>query len=103
MSDSIRIRASELGGLATVRVRLTHLMESGLRRDPSGKPVPAHFITEVEALHNGRTVLRCDWSGAVSQNPLLVFKFKGAAKGDTVRVAWADNRGAQGAAEAAIA
>uniref|UniRef100_UPI0018E3C438 thiosulfate oxidation carrier complex protein SoxZ n=1 Tax=Macromonas nakdongensis TaxID=1843082 RepID=UPI0018E3C438 len=56
-----------------------------------------------EATHNGKTVLKCDWSGAVSQNPFLSFKFKGAAKGEKVQVKWTDNKGESRTDEAAIA
>ena len=60
-------------------------------------------ITDVVATHNGKTVLQAEWSGAVSQNPFLAFKFKGAAKGDKVVVKWVDNKGDTRTDEAAIA
>ncbi len=41
--------------------------------------------------------------GAVSQNPFLSFKFKGAAKGDKVVVKWTDNKGESRTDEATIA
>ena len=103
MADPMRIRAAEAGGLTTVRVLMSHPMESGIRKDAAGNTVPAHHITVVEATHNGKTVLKCDWSGAVSQNPFLSFKFKGAAKGEKVQVKWTDNKGESRTDEAAIA
>jgi sulfur-oxidizing protein SoxZ len=39
----------------------------------------------------------------VSQNPFLLFKFKGAAKGDKVQVKWVDNKGETRTDEAAVA
>jgi sulfur-oxidizing protein SoxZ len=57
----------------------------------------------VEASHNGKSVLKADWSGAVSQNPFLAFKFKGAAKGDKVVFKWTDNKGGTRTDEATIA
>lgn len=92
MADPMRIRAAEAGGITTVRVLMSHPMESGARKDAAGNTVPAHYITSVEATHQGKTVLQADWSGAVSQNPFLLFKFKGAAKGDKVVVKWVDNK-----------
>jgi sulfur-oxidizing protein SoxZ len=47
-------------------------------------------------------VLQAMWSGAVSQNPFLSFKFKGAAKGDKVVVKWTDNKGESRTDEAAV-
>lgn len=43
------------------------------------------------------------FSGSVSQNPFLSFKFKGGAKGDKVAVKWVDNMGETRTDEATIA
>ena len=42
------------------------------------------------------------FSGSVSQNPFLSFKFKGAAKGDKVTVKWTDTKGESRTDEAEI-
>jgi sulfur-oxidizing protein SoxZ len=42
------------------------------------------------------------WSGGVSKNPYIAFKFKGAAKGDSIQLAWTDNTGESDSAEAEI-
>ena len=102
MADPMRIRAAEAGGVTTVRVLMSHPMESGARKDSAGNTVPAHYITDVAATHNGKQVLAAVWSGAVSQNPFLSFKFKGAAKGDKVQVKWTDNKGQSRTDEVAI-
>jgi len=39
----------------------------------------------VTATHNNKTVLSAEWGPAVSKNPFLSFKFKGAQKGDKCR------------------
>jgi sulfur-oxidizing protein SoxZ len=38
-------------------------------------------------------VLTADWGPAVSKNPFLAFRFKGAAKGDKVTITWKDTAG----------
>jgi sulfur-oxidizing protein SoxZ len=93
MADPTRIRAQAAGGSAVVRVRMAHEMETGQRRDPAGKIIPAWHITEVTATHNGKTVLSADWGPAISKNPFLQFNIKGAKAGDKVSVNWKDNRG----------
>jgi len=103
MAGPMRVRATEEGGLTTVRVLMAHPMETGLRRSSDGSPIAAHYITNVEATHNGRTVLSGVWGPAVSQNPFLAFKFRGATKGQRVAVRWTDNRGATRTDEAVIA
>ena len=93
MADPMRIRAALSGDETTVRVLMAHIMEPGTRKDASGVLIPAHFIQDVEATHNGKSVLKAMFSGSVAQNPFLSFKFKGAAKGDKVTVKWSDNKG----------
>jgi sulfur-oxidizing protein SoxZ len=102
MADPMRIRAALAGDETTVRVLMSHVMEPGTRKDASGALIPAHFIQDVEATHNGKTVLKALFSGSVSQNPFLSFKFKGAAKGDKVAVKWSDNKGESRSDEATI-
>ena len=102
MADPMRIRAALAGDETTVRVLMSHVMEPGTRKDAAGALIPAHFIQDVEATHNGKTVLKSMFSGSVSQNPFLSFKFKGAAKGDKVAVKWSDNKGDSRSDEVAI-
>ena len=91
---TIRLRASNKGGAATVKALITHPMETGLRKDKkTGKKVPAHFIQTVSGKHNGKEVIVAEWSGAISKNPYLSFQFSGANKGDTVELTWSDNMG----------
>lgn len=93
MTEPMRIRAQVAGDKTTVRVLMRHEMETGQRKDASGALVPAHFITEVTAEHNGRPVLAAQFGTAVSKNPYLAFKFKGGAKGDKLTVSWVDSKG----------
>jgi len=103
MADPMRIRAALAGNETTVRVLMSHVMETGTRKNASGEVIPAHYIRDVEATHNGKTVLKAMFSGAVSQNPFLSFKFTGAAKGDKVTVKWVDNKNDTRTDEAVIA
>jgi sulfur-oxidizing protein SoxZ len=93
MPDPMRIRATIQNGQATVRVLMSHEMETGQRKDAAGNVIPAHFIQSVVATHNGRPVLRAEWGPAVSKNPYLQFQFGGARVGDKIRITWVDNRG----------
>jgi len=102
MADPMRIRVTEKDGLVTVRVLMSHEMETGLRKDTSGNVVPAHFIRTVTATCQGRVVLSAQWGTAVSKNPFLEFSFKGGKKGDKVVITWEDNKGDRRADEAVI-
>lgn len=99
----IRIRAKMKGGVAEVKALMSHAMETGLRKNKkTGKKIPAHFIKDVTCTHKGNTVLVASWGPAISKNPYLSFKFKGAAKGDTVTISWADNKDGKASADAKI-
>jgi sulfur-oxidizing protein SoxZ len=103
MADPMRIRATMKDGVTDVRVLMAHPMETGFRKDASGKIVPAHYINDVKATSGGKTVLAAKWGQAISQNPYLQFRFKGAKAGDKVAVTWTDNTGDTRTDEAAIA
>jgi sulfur-oxidizing protein SoxZ len=102
MSDPMRIRAQALADKTTVRVLVSHEMESGQRRDAAGKIVPAWFIQLIKATWNGKTVMSAQWGTAVSKNPFVQFSFKGGKAGDKIAVSWTDNRGEQRTDEAVI-
>jgi sulfur-oxidizing protein SoxZ len=103
MADPMRIRAQAAGDKATVRVLMSHEMESGQRKDAAGNTVPAWFIQEVSATLNGKVVLNGEWGPAVSKNPFLQFTIKGAKAGDKVGVTWKDNKGDTRTDEATVA
>ena len=93
MADPMRIRAQASGDKATVRVLMSHEMESGQRKDAAGKLVPAMYIQEVTASLNGKPVLSAEWGPAVSKNPFLQFAVKGAKAGDNIAVTWKERNG----------
>ena len=103
MSDPMRIRAQAQGDKTTVRVLVSHEMESGQRKDAAGKIVPAWFIQSINATWNGKTVMSAQWGTAVSKNPFVQFSFKGGKAGEKVIVNWVDNHGDKRSDEAVIA
>ena len=102
MADPMKIRASMAGDKVEVKVLMSHEMETGQRKDVSGNLVPAHFIRNVVATHQGRTVLSAQWGTAVAKNPFLEFSFKGGKKGEKIAVTWEDNKGEKRTDEATI-
>ena len=102
MADPMRIRAQATGSAATVRVLMAHEMETGQRKDATGKTIPAWYIQEVSAQHNGKPVLSAQWGPSVSKNPFLQFSVKGAKAGDKISVTWRDNRGDKRTDEATV-
>ena len=99
----MKIRAAVKEGVTEVKILMQHEMETGLRKDADGTLVPAWFITEVKAQHQGRTVLEAQFGQSISKNPYLLFRFKGGAEGDKIKISWIDNKGDTREDEVAIA
>lgn len=94
MSDPMRIRAIEKSGVVDVKILMKHEMESGQRKDAAGKVIPAWFITDVNVKTQGRDIFSAHFGSAISKDPFLNFKYKGA-KGDQLVVSWMDSKGAK--------
>ena len=103
MAEPMKIRARVAGDEVDVKVLMNHPMETGQRKDPkTGEKVPVHFIQNVTATLNGKTVLDAQWSQAISKNPFLGFKVKGGKAGDKLVITWTDNTGDKRSDEATV-
>jgi sulfur-oxidizing protein SoxZ len=102
MADPMRIRAQAAGDKTTVRVLMSHEMETGQRKDSAGKTIPAWFIQEVSASHNGKAVFGAQWGPSIAKNPFLDFVVKGAKAGDKIVVQWKDTKGETRSDEATV-
>ena len=94
MASTIRVRAISNGEVTEVQALIQHPMDTGLVKDAKGDLIPAHFIQQLTFEHNGKTVFLADWGPAVARDPYVKFSFKGAAKGDDLKISWVDNKGA---------
>ena len=102
MADPMRLRAQAAGDKTTVRVLMSHEMETGQRKDSASKVIPAWFIREVAATLNGETVMTAQWGPSVAKNPFMQFTIRGAKVGDKVAVTWIDNKGDKRTDETAV-
>jgi len=103
MAEAIKMRVTMEGNIADVKVLIQHEMETGLRKDAkTGNLIPAHFINQVVATLNGRTVLDAQWGVGIAKNPFIGFRIKGAKPGDKVGINAVDNLGARFDDEAVI-
>jgi len=78
-------------------------METGQRKNEKGEFMAAHFIQSLIATHNGKTVLDAQWGQAISRNPFLGFRIKGAEAGDKVSVSWVDTKGDKSSVDTTVA
>jgi sulfur-oxidizing protein SoxZ len=102
MASSIRVRATSKGDITEVQALIQHPMDSGFVKNPKGELIPAHFIQELTFACNGKEVFVADWGPAVSKDPYVKFSFKGAKKGDELKISWSDNKGASDTTTAKI-
>ena len=89
------------GDLIEVKSLISHVMESGQRRDASGNVIPRKIINRFTAEFGGNIVFAADLGPAVSANPYLQFKFK-AHKSGTIKFTWIDDDGTKITAEEKI-
>jgi len=101
MSEPMRVRASEKDGTVDVKILMKHDMESGQRKDAAGKVIPAWFISALNVKAQGKDVFNAQFGPAVSKDPFLNFKYKGA-KGDKLVVNWVDTKGDKRTDEATV-
>jgi len=94
MANTIRINTRLSGDVAEIKSLVLHPMETGARKDPvTGELVPRHHITQLTFSNNGEPVMVANFSTAVSKNPYIHFRFRGARAGDVLTVRWIDNLG----------
>jgi len=104
MAEPMKIRATLQGDVADIKVLMNHVMETGQRKDAkTGQLIPAHFIQNVTVTLGGKVVMDAQWGPAISKNPFLGLKVKGAKAGDKVVISWVDNKGDKNSTEAAVA
>lgn len=98
-----RIRMKEADGAVEILAAVQHPMETGQRVNRETKEkIPAHFIQKMSVTVNGKEVASADLGVAVSKNPVVGVRVKGAKKGDKVKVSWSDNLGKSDSAESVV-
>jgi sulfur-oxidizing protein SoxZ len=101
MAEPMKIRAKLSGDLLDIKILMSHIMETGQRKDQrTGQVMPAHYIQNVTVGLNDKTVMTAQWGPGISKDPFLGLKVKGAKAGDKVTVNWEDNKGEKNKAEA---
>ena len=77
MTTQPRIRMPRLakkGEVIQIRTLVSHVMESGQRRDASGKTIPRNIINRFTCTFNGRPVLACRSSRRLPPIPISNFR-----------------------------
>jgi sulfur-oxidizing protein SoxZ len=86
------------GELVEVKALVSHIMETGQRKDNAGKVIPRKIINKFTCSVNGKEVFAADFEPAISANPYIQFKFKAQESGPVV-LTWIDDDGSKIVAE----
>jgi sulfur-oxidizing protein SoxZ len=89
------------GETIEIKTLVSHIMESGQRKDKDGKPIPRRIINTFTCELNGEVVFACDLEPAVSANPYFQFKLKPEQSG-TLKFTWVDDDGSKIEASEAV-
>ena len=68
-------KQAKKGDLVEVKALVSHIMETGLRKDASGNTIPRKILNKFTCTVNGKQVFAADFEPAISANPYIQFKF----------------------------
>lgn len=85
--------SAKVGDVIEVKTLITHVMETGNRKDKDGKPIPRDIISTFVAKFGDADAFRAEFGPGISANPFLSFFMRVPGPG-TFEFSWTDNHGA---------
>lgn len=88
-----RVRLPEeahAGETIEIKALITHVMETGNRKDAEGNPIPRNIINTFTAHYNDALFFSAELGPGISANPYLSFFLRVPGPG-VLRVAWKDD------------
>lgn len=85
---------AQAGEVIEIKALITHVMETGNRKDADGKPIPRNIIHTFTAHYDGAQIFKADLGSGISANPYLSFYLKVPGPGELV-VTWLDDEGGE--------
>lgn len=80
------------GDVVEVKTLITHVMETGNRKDRDGNRIPRDIINAFVAKFGEQEVFRAEFGSGISANPYLSFMMRVPGPG-TFEIAWTDDHG----------
>jgi sulfur-oxidizing protein SoxZ len=94
-------KQAKKGDLVEVKALVSHVMETGLRKDASGNTIARKILNKFSCTVNDREVFSADFEPAISANPYIQFKFRAQDSGPVV-LTWTDDDGTKIVGEESI-
>ena len=106
MADDIKPRlrvpaTAKKGEVVEIKTLITHLMETGQRKDADGKIVPRLIVNTMKVTYNDKPVLTAKLEPAIAANPFLSF-FLRVEESGTLKFTWTDDNKQSWTAESKI-
>jgi sulfur-oxidizing protein SoxZ len=95
MATKPRIKLPEsakVGDLIEIKTLISHVMETGQRKDAEGKPIPRSIINTFSVTFAGTEVFSAELQPGISANPYIAFFMKVPGPGE-FQFTWLDDAG----------
>lgn len=87
-------KEAKKGDIVEVKALVSHIMETGQRKDAQGNTIPRKIINKFTCTVAGKQVFAAEFEPAISANPYIQFKFKATESGPVV-LTWHDDDGSK--------
>jgi sulfur-oxidizing protein SoxZ len=94
-------KTAKRGQIIEIKTLISHIMETGFRRDNVGKLIPRNIITDLVCAYNGEEIFRAGLYPAIAANPFIAF-FTVATESGTIAFKWTGDNGFEETASAKI-
>jgi len=83
---------AKVGDVIEVKTLISHVMETGQRKDRDGKTIARDIINTFTATYAGKEVFRASLQPGISANPYIAFFMRVSGPGEIV-FTWTDDAG----------
>lgn len=84
--------SAKVGEVIEVKTLISHLMETGQRKDQDGKPIPRMIINSFSVKFAGKQVFSAELQPGISANPYIAFHMRVPGPGE-FELTWVDDSG----------
>jgi len=86
--------SAKVGDVIEIKTLISHVMETGQRKESDGKPIPRFIINAFAATFAGAEVFKAELHPGISANPYISFFMKVPGPGE-FEFAWTEDGGKQ--------
>jgi sulfur-oxidizing protein SoxZ len=83
---------AKVGDIIEIKTLISHVMETGQRKDADGKTVPRDIINSLVVSFAGKEFFRASLQPGISANPYISFYLRVPGPGD-IKFVWTDDAG----------